>query len=369
VTTFISRYETDGPGVALAVKDLIDMEGEVTTAGCKAVADHAAPATHDAACLAGARAAGARIVGRANLHELAFGVTGINHWYGTPVNPLGENLVPGGSSSGCAVAVATHQADVAFGSDTGGSVRIPAACCGTTGLKTTWGRVPTDGVFPLAPSFDTIGPMARDIAGLVLGMQLLEPGFEVRTAGQLRVGRLRVPAAAVIDEAIDAALRGTGWEMVDLGLEGWDDATANGGLVLVAEAWDSNRALAEAHPEGISPDVMERLYLGRGVDAEARQHAEQAVTDWRRQLEDHFERVDVIATPTLTVLTPEVHEGAELLVGRCTIPVNLAGVPALAMPVPTRGALPASLQLIGPHDAEALLLEAGAAVEAALATR
>ena len=130
MTTFITRYETSGSGIRLAVKDLIDMEGEPTTAGCRAVAERAVPAGDDAACLAGAREAGARIVGRTNLHELALGVTGVNQWYGTPVNPLDPSRVPGGSSSGSAVAVATDEADVAYGSDTGGSIRIPAACCG-----------------------------------------------------------------------------------------------------------------------------------------------------------------------------------------------------------------------------------------------
>src|SRR5438128_560661 len=142
--------------------------------------------------MAGARAADARIVGKANLHELAFGATGVNVWFGTPENPLDASLIPGGSSSGSAVAVATGEADVAYGSDTGGSVRIPSACCGTTGLKTTWGRVPLDGVWPLAPSLDTVGPMARDIAGLVLAMQLLEPGFALAPAGASTVDRVRL---------------------------------------------------------------------------------------------------------------------------------------------------------------------------------
>src|SRR5690242_21836700 len=136
------------------------MAGVPTTAGCKAVAERAEPAARDAACMAGARAAGARIVGRTNLHELAFGVSGINPWFGTPVNPLDPALIPGGSSSGSAVAVATGEADVAFGSDTGGSVRVPAACCGVFGLKTTHGRISLEGVWPLAPSLDTIGPIA-----------------------------------------------------------------------------------------------------------------------------------------------------------------------------------------------------------------
>src|ERR1700680_972806 len=146
MSTFITRYDTSGPGVRLAVKDLIDMEGEPTTAGCRAVAATATPAQTDAACLAGARAAGARIVGRTNLHELALGVTGVNPWFGTPVNPLDPGLVPGGSSSGSAVAVATGEADIGYGTDTGGSIRIPAACCGIAGLKTTFGRIPVTGV-------------------------------------------------------------------------------------------------------------------------------------------------------------------------------------------------------------------------------
>src|ERR1019366_2943523 len=148
MTTFITRYETSGTGVRLAVKDLIDMEGELTTAGCRAVADRATPAPRDAVCMAGARAAGARIVGRTNLHELALGVTGINPWFGTPVNPLGAELVPGGSASGSGVGVGWGDADVPSGPDTGGSVRIPAACCGVAGLKTTWGRIPLEGVWP-----------------------------------------------------------------------------------------------------------------------------------------------------------------------------------------------------------------------------
>ena len=269
MSTFITRFDTSGPGVRLAVKDLIDMEGVPTTAGCRAVANEAEAAFRDAACLHGARAAGARIVGRTNLHELALGVTGVNPWYGTPVNPLDPRLVPGGSSSGSAVAVATHEADVAYGSDTGGSVRIPAACCGTAGLKTTWGRVSLDGVWPLSPSFDTVGPMARDVGGLVLGMELLEPGFTVAARAPVRVGRLRVDADPVIDAAIDAALAASEWEVSDIELPRWHEATAAGGLLLVAEAWETDRALVARRPEEIGADVVGRLKLGGSLDAKA----------------------------------------------------------------------------------------------------
>src|SRR5215469_8021290 len=177
VSTFITRLNQSGSGPRLAVKDLIDMVGVPTTAGSRAVAETAVPAVADAACMAGARAAGAAIVGKVNLHELAFGAAGTNSWFGTPVNPLDPELVPGGSSSGSAVAVADGEADYAYGSDTGGSVRIPSAFCGMAGLKTTYGRISTAGVWPLAPSFDTIGPIAADVAGLTAAMALLEPGF------------------------------------------------------------------------------------------------------------------------------------------------------------------------------------------------
>jgi amidase len=367
VTTFITRYVTRGPGVRLAVKDLIDMEGEQTTAGCRAVARRAAPALRDAACLAGARAAGARIVGRTNLHELALGVTGVNPWYGTPVNPLDPALVPGGSSSGSAVAVATGEADVAYGSDTGGSVRIPAACCGTAGLKTTWGRIPLSGVWPLSPSFDTVGPMARDVAGLVLGMELLEPGFTVADTTGVTIGRLHPPTHPQIDAAVTQALRAAEWPFLDLDVPEWDAANLQGGLLLLVEAWASNRALVARDPEGIGSPVRERLAMGSTFDAGAIAAARSGQRAWQRTLAGLFERVDFLVTPTLTIFPPPLGDGDDLLVARCTVPVNLAGVPALALPVPTGGPLPASIQLIGPAYSEDRLLAAGAWLESAVA--
>jgi amidase len=370
MTTFITRYETSGPGVRLAVKDLIDMEGEPTTAGCRAVATRAAPATRDAACLAGARAAGARIVGRTNLHELALGVTGVNEWYGTPVNPLDPGRVPGGSSSGSAVAVATGEADVAFGSDTGGSVRIPAACCGTAGLKTTWGRIPLDGVWPLAPSFDTVGPMARTVAGLVTGMQLLEPGFTIaETAGaDLTVGRLVLEADPAITAALDRALGLVGWDCRELTVPGWDDATMQAGLLLVVEAWASDAYLVQDDPEGISAEVRDRLELGSAFDRATVRAAWSAQRTWTATVERIFSEVDVLVTPTLTIFPPRLDDGDDLLVSRCTLPVNLAGVPALSLPVPSSGPLPASIQLVGPPRSEERLLAVGALLEAAVAS-
>jgi amidase len=369
MTTFITRYETFGPGVRLAVKDLIDMEGEPTTAGCRAVAQRARPAARDAACLAGARAAGARIVGRTNLHELALGVTGMNPWYGTPVNPLDPTRVPGGSSSGSAVAVATGEADVAYGSDTGGSVRIPSACCGTAGLKTTWGRVPLDGVWPLSPSFDTVGPMARDVAGLVTGMQLLEPGFasaDVGIGDALEVARLPIEADPAITAAIDRALAAVGWQCRELAVPGWDAALTQAGLLLVVEAWHTDRSLVEEDPEGIGLDVRARLEIGASFDDAVVRAAWATQREWQASLARLFTEVDFLVTPTLTIFPPPLEDGDDLLVARCTLPINLAGVPALSVPVPTGGAFPASLQLVGPAMSEERLLAAGALLEAAL---
>src|SRR5206468_3627425 len=251
VTTFLERFAASGSGIAVAIKDLIDVEGSVTTAGSRALAD-APPAPADAACLTEIRRREATgdlwLVGKTNLHELAYGTTGINPWFGTPVNPLDAALIPGGSSSGSAVAVATGEADVALGSDTGGSVRIPAACCGVAGLKTTWGRVPLSGVWPLAPSLDTIGPLARDVAGLVTGMQLLERGFAAvsSTPADFEVGRLRglgVSIDPVVEEAVDRALAAAGIAVRDVTLDGWRDTWSAADVILSAEAWRADGQL------------------------------------------------------------------------------------------------------------------------------
>ena len=175
--TWVLRLANDGQGPRLAVKDCIDVAGVPTTAGCPVVAEMAEPAEIDAAVVASAREGGARIVGKTGLTELCWSANGVNHWSGTPVNPRDPRRLPGGSSSGSAVAVATGEADVAFGTDTGGSVRIPAACCGVAGLKTAYGRISVKGVYPLAPSLDTIGALGADVAAVELGMRLLEPGF------------------------------------------------------------------------------------------------------------------------------------------------------------------------------------------------
>lgn len=333
-----------GPGVRVAVKDLIDMQGLPTTAGSAAV--EPVPAEQDAACLAGTRA-GAVVVGRTVLHELAFGITGVNAWQGTPTNPLGP-FVPGGSSSGAAVVVANGDADVALGSDTGGSVRIPAACCGVAGLKTTHGRVPLDGVFPLAPSMDTVGPLARDVTGLVLGMQLLEPGFAVGVPG--RLGRFRPAAAAGVDEALDRVLG----PLPEVVLPGWDAAEAAGGDLLAAEAFAASGHLLATGRVG--EDVAARLRHGGSRTSAQLAAAQRVRAAWTAELLAALEAVDVIALPVLRDAPAPLDDPLRMYDRRLTLPVNLAGLPAVAMPVPRRDGPPASLQLVGRPGSEEQLL-------------
>jgi amidase len=373
MTTFITRLDAAGEGPRLAVKDIIDVEGVPTTAGCRAVERTAKPAAKDAACLAGARAAGARIVGKANTHELAALAFGTNPWFGTPKNPFDAALIPGGSSSGSAVAVATGEADIAFGSDTGGSVRVPSACCGTAGLKTTYGRVSLDGVWPLAPSFDTIGPMARDIDGVLAGMRLLEPGFEASATAATSIGRIRTDGDPLIEAAVDSALRESGFELVDLA---WDDlaqATDIWTSIYLQEVWDVDHELLESDPDGIGEDVAGMIAMGPALGVNA-DEARDALVVWREKFAKIFDRVQLLALPTMPIfapridaITPETGLGLTIEVTKFVTLFNAAGVPCTAQPIPTAGSkLPASLQLVGRHNSEDLLLTTARAVESAV---
>ena len=360
-----------GPGLRVAVKDLIDVAGLPTTAGSRAVADGAGPAAADARCLAGLRAAISRgeacLAGKTNLHELAYGISGINPAFGTPVNPLDPLRVPGGSSSGSAVAVASGEADVAYGSDTGGSIRIPAACCGIAGLKTTWGRIPLTGVWPLAPSMDTVGPMARDVAGLIAGMQLLEPGFTVAAPAPPVVGRVVIGADPTIDGAVNAALAAAGWHVVQVGLDGLDRVTAAAMTVLDAEAWASDGVHVDRAPDKIGRDVLARLREASAITPAAVSAAREQAARWRATLSSLWDRVNLLALPTLLGFPPTLDRSRDMVrIRGLTSPVNLAGVPSLALPVPTGGPLPASIQLIGPHGSEERLLAAGVILEQAM---
>src|SRR5258707_9732914 len=206
--------------------------------------------------------------------------------------------------------------------------------------------------------------MAADGAGLTAGMQLLGPGLGVaRAPGSPGVGRLRVPAAPDVDDAVTAALRATSWDVSEVDPGEWLAATRWASVVLVAEAYRSNRDVFDHDAGRLSADVARRLDAGRQVTPEAVTAAAAVRAHWHAQLRALFARFDLLVTPTLSILPPKLASADELLEGRYTLPVNLAGVPALALPIPTRGPLPASLQLVSGWGSEERLLAAGAEVE------
>jgi len=369
MSTWILRMDEPGTGPRVAIKDLIDVAGTPTTAACAVLAAMAEPATTDAACLAPLRAADVAIVGKTNLHELACGGTGVNPHFGTPVNPLDPACIPGGSSSGNAVALATGEVDIAIGSDTAGSVRTPSACCGTVGLKTTWGRIPLEGVWPLAPSLDTIGPMARDVAGVIEGMALLEPGFAAAAMATPVLGRVRVPDIdPAIDAAVDAALAASELEVVDVVLPGWDAALEAGWAVMFHEYWLVDHHLYDRDRAGLGADIVERMEQGAAVSTPAYEAGRAHRASWRAELAATFDRRPVLVWPTLAMFPPRVDE-PEPKTRRTSLVVNHAGHPSLALPVPAAGSrFPASLQLVGPDHREDLLCATGLVIAAAART-
>ena len=376
----------DSKKLRLAVKDLIDMKGVVTTAGSEFLAKHSPPAKGDAKCLAIARQSGVQFVGKTNTSELAVAVSGVNAYYGTPRNPLDRGRIPGGSSSGSAVAVANNEADVAFGTDTAGSIRVPAACCGVVGLKTTFGLVPLDGVYPVAPNqLDTIGPLARDVASAVRGMDLLQPGFSGRyrqamaakpSAKGLRIGRIYIEGTNPrVDHAVDDALATTGFTVVNLSQEftdKWIQAQKDAATVAGVGAWSYDRKFQNESQVTLRTKAV--LAVG-GMQKAAYHQALRGQAAWKSELRRVFEKVDFIALPTLKnvplhlpLFGGTVAFEARALALQNTQAVNLGGVPALAIPVPIAHASVrlTSLQLVGRPFAEADLLNAGRLVEAAV---
>jgi amidase len=381
--------EKNSHKLKLAVKDNIDMKGVVTTAGSGLFEKTHQPAAKDAPCLAIARQRNVQIVGKANLTEFAVAPSGFNEHFGTPKNPFDgwRRLIPGGSSCGSAVAVASGMADVAFGTDTAGSIRVPAACCGIVGLKTTHGLISVEGVHPIEPEhLDTVGPMAKDIARTAQGMDLLQNGFAAKyeaakaakpAARGIRIGRLRLAGTdPKIDEAVDNALARAGFQVIPLddGLrEKWEQAKEDGNTIAATGAWISDRQYRYA--PGVTARTKAAILAGRIAHQTTYPKAVARQAEWQRTLRDVFKKVDFIALPTLQTtplsIPPNLKIGlleARVLKLQNTVAVNFAGNPALAVPIPLRhGGVPVtSLQLIGPRLSEAGLLNAGRFVEAAV---
>jgi Asp-tRNA(Asn)/Glu-tRNA(Gln) amidotransferase A subunit family amidase len=411
----------------LALKDNIDVQGAVTTAGSEYRSKNSPPAAHDAACLAIARQRDVRIVGKTNLSEFAIAPSGINDYFGTPKNPYNKfwrKLIPGGSSSGSAEAVASGMADVALGTDTAGSVRVPAACSGIVGLKTTFGLVSLKGLYPVEPEhLDTVGPMAKDIAGVVRGMDLLQDGFAARyqaavaakpSAKVIKIGRLNLSGTDHrIDRAVDEALAQAQFQVVALDDDfkaKWEQAQKDGTTVAAAGAWISDRKYG--NKLGVSARTKSILLVGAVAYTNGYREALARQAKWQRTLREALKKVDFIALPTLQTLTPKIPPslkldllkaqagvpnlqntaasfaenpagavlgipatglqllGIDLLEGQLlnvqnTAAVNFAGNPALAIPIRMHhGSTPVtSLQLVGPRFSEAELLNAGRLIE------
>ena len=326
---FVQTLALGGDGLRVGVKDSIDIAGYPTRAGSAALA-HAAPAARHAAVVQSLLDGSCRIVGKTNLHELAYGVTGINAFTGTPGNPRYPNHVPGGSSSGSAVAVAAGRVDFAIGTDTGGSIRIPAACCGVYGLKPTYGRVSRIGAHPTNSSLDCIGPFARDLAMLERAMTLIDPTFHGQSApGTAKVGLLRVAANEAIASAVRQAVSRAGVEVLTRELPSLAAAYTAALHIIGGENW-----AAFGH-------LLDSPSLGAEVDAA-------------------LDGVDALALPTLPDFPPELASAqdpsAALQMTALVRQFNLSGHPALSIPLGTASATPPiALQLVGRHGADAAL--------------
>ena len=371
---FLALPEEVPAGAPLAVKDLFDTAGLVTTYGSPLFAEHVPAVTAPAVAALGRRGYG--VVGKTNLHELAYGTTSENPHFGVVPNPLAPDRVAGGSSGGNAAALVLGAADVALGSDSGGSIRIPSACCGTVGLKPTFGLVSLDGCFPLAPSFDHAGPMARDVETCVEAMRALVPGFDPAQAGSLeevRVGIAWLDGAmplvrARVEEAASLFPERTALALPEP--EGVSRLFMHEVAGVHRELFAEN---ADLYGEDVRIKVERCLEVTEAEAASAARRRE----EYRERMEDELARarVDLVLTPTLPCVAPRIGEGApgdlgvrEALVSR-TFPFNALGWPALALPCgAAEDGLPASVQLAGRAGADALVVAAGLLLEAALAT-
>lgn len=380
-------------GVPVALKDLIDQAGIATTAGSSFLRQ---PAEENAAVVDRIEAAGGVIIGRTGLHEFAYGFSSENEWFGPVRNPWDPATSPGGSSGGSAAAVAAGIAPVGVGTDTGGSIRVPAGLCGLVGLKVTHGRVPLHGVFPLAPSLDTVGPLTRTVDDAAIAYSVLA-GFDTRDRwsvdqpvdqpteerlDELRVGiphpwvdRAVAPEQLTGLEHALAALRAAGATVEDVGESSLDHRTLPPGSY--AEVAAVHREWFEAHPERYGEEVSQRLRAITNVSAEEVAEADR----WRTAVSAGFDRLlarfDVLLTPTTVARAKQI--GVDHLdVGEGDEPyrpalswftplVNQAGLPAIAIPVEAGGVsgLPPSIQLIAPKWGEATLLGVARALERA----
>jgi aspartyl-tRNA(Asn)/glutamyl-tRNA(Gln) amidotransferase subunit A len=362
MTVWLARPEHPPAGKPVAVKDLLDTAGLVTTYGSILFADHVP--TRSAAAVARLEAAGYGVTGKTNLHEFAYGISSQNAHFGTVPNPRYPGRLAGGSSGGSAAAIAAGDVRLALGTDSGGSIRIPAAWCGVVGFKPTYGLVPADGCFPLAPSYDHVGPMAATVEGCTELMTALVPDFAPRQVDSLEELAVGV---AWLDEA-DPLVRERVREAVgrfprrrELDLP-FPERGEN--ALFMREVADVHRGLfperADEYGEGIRGKLERCLEV---TDAEAATAAHLR-REYRERCDQAFGDLDLLVTPTVALVPPPDDADETAIRGRgirLTYPFDCLGWPALALPCGTaEEALPASVQLIGRPGDDALVLAAGA---------
>jgi aspartyl-tRNA(Asn)/glutamyl-tRNA(Gln) amidotransferase subunit A len=343
-------------GRRLIVKDLIDTAGVRTTYGSKIFAEHVPE--HTAPAVERLVAAGASLIGKANLHEFAWGVTSQNPWYGTVANPAHPGRTAGGSSGGNAAALAANMCDLGLGTDTGCSVRLPAACCGIVGLKTQYGSIPTTGVFSLCRSLDTVGPMARTVTEVaeawsaLAGKPVPEPRLAGSTIGLLRqapsVGDRQMEPASDLAEASVERLHRLGARVLEARIP---EPEANTWPIFYHEAAESHRGLFPQRADEYGDNVRAKLEQAQQVSPDDVVTAERALRSWRRYEPD----VDLYVSPCVAIdLPPEDCDELDVRIGLAAFMrwVNLIGWAGLAI---------GNLQFIAPTDE--VVLAAGLAWE------
>ena len=331
-------------GRRLLVKDLIDTAGIRTTYGSQIYTDHVP--TRTASAVERLVAAGAVVVGKANLHEFAWGVTSQNPWYGTVQNPLHPGRTTGGSSGGNAAALAAGLCDIGIGTDTGGSIRLPAACCGVVGLKPSWGRIPIDGVFPLCASFDTVGPMGTSVAEVATMWSVLaqaplpKPRLDGLVVGLLTrppsVGGPALPENRAAEAYVER-LEALGARVVEASIPEPPDDTWP---LFFHEAAHAHRATFPARADEYGTNVRTKLELAQAVDPAEVTRARESVRIWRELRPD----VDLYVAPVLGVELPPVdcHELDIRIPATAFLrPFNVLGWAAIAI---------GDLQFVAPSD-------------------
>ncbi|MGB7876401.1 MAG: amidase [Anaerolineales bacterium] len=379
--------------IPIAVKDLYETAGVRTTAGSLFFNNYIPE--KDAAAVTKLKAAGADIVGKTSTHEIALGVTNINPHYGSPRNPWNTSYITGGSSGGSAAAVATGMCMAALGSDTGGSIRIPASLCGVVGLKPTYGRISLRGVFPLSWNLDHAGPLTRSVKDAALLLQMLA-GYDEEDLSSadvpvddylknIEAGIKDWHIALAVGDFIDVsnaevlgAVRAAASYFEDLGAKieevdiSWlyEAAVANGQMVQ-ADGAAYHRERLESNPELFGADVRQRLETGRDLPSGAYVQARRKQVEVQRRSETFFRQYDALllpSTPITALPIDDIENSANQApaLTRFTAPFNLSGTPALSIPCGfTKTGLPIGLQIVSGYWQESKVLRAGYAFEQA----